>query len=238
MIMKHTSKLFFLLPIVGLLVTSCYREDPGPQQSDRKEFALVDFDRLEASEALDITIQQGNIFSVSATGDSRNINDLDIHTNGSTLVMRFYTQKNRQYTTYVTITMPTLYGMSFSGAVNAKATGFVQPDFRFDISLSGASVAQLDTEIDAIYAQLTGASQLRLTGAGHKIDATITGASTLSAFDFLVEEVQLVVSGASHAKVSPSQKLSASVTGASDILYRGNPVVDSEVTGASSISKD
>ena len=218
--MEHTSKFVFLLPIVGLLLTSCYREDPGPQQSERKEFALVDFDRLEASEALDITIKQGNIFSVSATGDSRNINDLDIHTNGGTLIMRFDTQKNRQYTTYITITMPSLFGVSFSGAVNAKATGFAQENFRFDISLSGASVAQVEIEVDVIYAQLTGASQLRLTGTGHKIDAAVTGASLLSAFDFPVDEVQLVISGASHAKV------------------RGNPVVDSEVTGASSISKD
>lgn len=76
--MKRTSKLLFLLAIAGVTMTSCLEEDPGPQQSEQKSFSLVDFDRLEASEALDITVQQGNIFSITATGDSRNLNDLDI----------------------------------------------------------------------------------------------------------------------------------------------------------------
>jgi hypothetical protein len=236
--MKRTSKLFFLLAILASSMMSCIEEDPGPRQHDQKSFSVVDFDRLEASEALDITVQQGSIFSIEASGDSRNLNDLDIHKNGSTLVMKFATQHNRQYTTYITITMPSLLGFTFSGAVNGKVTGFVQETSRFDISLSGASVAQVDATTEITYAQLAGASQLRLSGAGKKIEAVVSGASTLSAFDFPVEEVNLVITGASQAKVNTSQKLSASVSGASGVLYRGSPVVEADVTGASSLGHD
>ena len=236
--MKRESKLFLLLVILSFLMMSCIEEDPGPRQNDQKSFSIVDFDRLEASEALDITVQQGNIFSITATGDSRNLNDLNIYKNGSTLVMKFATQYSRQYTTYVTITMPSLFGFTFSGAVNGKVTGFKQETSRFDISLSGASVAQVDANTDVTYAQLAGVSQLRLSGVGKKIDAIISGASTLSAFDFPVEEVKLLVTGASEAKVNTSLKLSASVSGASGVLYRGNPVVDANVTGASSLGRD
>ena len=236
--MKRTSKLFFLLAILASSIMSCVQEDPGPRQNDQKSFSVVDFDRLEASEALDITVQQGNVFSIEATGDSRNLNDLDIHKNGTTLVMKFATQHNRQYTTYVTITMPSLFGCTFSGAVNGKVTGFSQETSRFDVSLSGASVAQIDANTESTYAQLAGASTLRLNGIGKKIDAVISGASTLSAFDFPVNEVKLVVSGASQAKVNTSQKLSATVSGASGVLYRGSPVVEADVTGASSLGHD
>jgi hypothetical protein len=236
--MKRTSKLFFLFAIIGFTMTSCFEEDPGPQMNDQRSFSMVDFDRLEASEALDITVQQGSIFSITATGDSRNLNDLDIHKNGSTLVMQFSKQRNRNYTTYVTITMPSLYGFTFSGAVNGKVTDFVQETSRFDISLSGASVVQVDAITDATYAQITGASQLRLSGSGKKIDAVVSGASTLSAFDFPVDEVKIVVTGASHAKINTSQKLSASVSGASGVLYKGSPVVEADVTGASSLGHD
>ena len=236
--MKRIGKLFFLLAILATSVLSCIQEDPGPRQQDQKSFSIVDFDRLEASEALDITVQHGSIFSIEATGDSRNLNDLDIHKNGSTLVMKFATQHNRQYTTYITITTPSLLGFTFSGAVNGKVTGFVQETSRFDVSLSGASVAQVDGNTDITYAQLAGSSQLRLSGNGNKIDAIVSGASTLSAFDFPVEEVNLVVTGASQAKVNTSQKLSASVSGASGVLYRGSPVVEADVTGASSLGRD
>jgi Putative auto-transporter adhesin, head GIN domain len=236
--MKHTSRLFFLMILIAFTMTSCFQEDPGPQMNDQKSFSVVDFDRLEASEALDITVQQGTIFSITATGDSRNLNDLDIHKNGSSLVMKFSSQHNRQYITYITITMPSLLGFSFSGAVNGKVMGFSQESSRFDISLTGASVAQVEAVTDATYAQLTGASQLRLTGTGTKIDAVVSGASTLSAFDFPVEEVKIVVTGASHAKISPSQKLLVSVSGASGVLYRGSPVIEADVTGASSLGQD
>lgn len=236
--MKRASKLFFLLAILASSVMSCIQEDPGPRQQDQKSFSVVDFDRLEASEALDITVRQGSIFSIEAIGDSRNLNDLDIHKNGSTLVMKFATQHNRQYTTYITITMPSLFGFTFSGAVNGKVTGFMQETSRFDIALSGASVAQVDGNTDVMYAQLAGASQLRLSGKGKKIDAVVSGASTLSAFDFPVDEVKIVVTGASQAKVNTSQKLSASVSGASGVLYRGSPVVEAVVTGASSLGHD
>jgi len=236
--MTRTSKLFFLLAIIATTMTSCFQEDPGPQQNEQKSFSVVDFDRLEGSEALDITVQQGSIFSITATGDSRNLNDLDIHKNGSTLIMKFSTQRNRHYTTYVTITMPSLMGFSFSGAVNGKIAGFAQESSRFDISLSGASVVQVDASTDLTYAQLTGASQLRLSGAGKKIEAVVSGASTLSAFDFPVEEVKIVVTGASQAKLNTSQILSASISGASGVLYRGSPVVEADVTGASSLGRD
>ncbi|MEJ0030812.1 MAG: hypothetical protein WDO15_10785 [Bacteroidota bacterium] len=44
---------------------------------------------------------------------------------------------NRQYTTYVTITMPALKGVLFSGAVNSKVSGF-ETEGNFDVTLSGA----------------------------------------------------------------------------------------------------
>ncbi len=236
--MKYIIKSVFLLGIMAFALTSCFREDPGPQQNDQKNFSIVDFDKLEASEALDITVQQGSIFWVNATGDSRNLNDLDIHKDGGTLVMKFITQRNRQYTTYVTITMPTLTGLSFSWAVNGKVTGFNQDSSNLDVLLSGASVAQIDATLSSVNSQVTGASQLRLNGTCTKMNAVVSGASLLSAFDFTVQETILVVSGASHAKIMTTQKLNASVSGASGLLYRGDPIVDADVTGASSFGHD
>jgi hypothetical protein len=216
----------------ALFMFSCLEEDPGPRQSDSRTYAVVDFDRIEAGDALTLTIKQGSTFSVSANGDRRNLDDLMVYKNGSTLVLRYNHYEKRQYGTNIDITLPALYGGDFSSAVNADITGFTNIS-QFDLSLSGASLAQLDMETSELNFLLSGASQLRLTGKGEKLNGTISGASLLSAFNYPSTQAKLIVSGASNGKVNVSQQLEVNASGASLILYRGNPQLEVEASGES-----
>jgi Putative auto-transporter adhesin, head GIN domain len=235
--MKSFNALFPVFAL-SLALFSCSEEDPGPKQNDDRSFAVVDFDRLEISEALDVTVRQGSSFSVQARGDSRNVNDLEVYKNGNTLRIKFDNNRNRQYTTYITITMPVIYGLDFSGAINGRINGFTEKIGRFDLSLSGASTGQLDVEAEEVYALLTGASNLRITGKGKKIEAGVSGASQFTAFDYPVEMAKLTVTGASHAKVNATVQLNVSASGASEVLYKGTPQLEADVTGASTLKKD
>jgi hypothetical protein len=233
--MKNIKLLVLLLPLVWL--TSCYEEDPGPRQQDNRSFAVVDFDRIEASDALIVTVKYSENFSIEAAGDRRNLDDLHVTKNGNTLVIRFNHYQKRQYTTDVTITLPVLRGVDFSGAVNAKVSGFA-PINRMDVSLSGASLTQLSLDATEIHFSLSGASQLRLNGEGQLLEGNISGASILTAFEFFTEKADLTVSGASNAKVSVANQLNGTASGASVVLYRGNPDVKLEVSGSSAVQKD
>jgi len=234
--MKTAVKTAFFA-IASMIMVSCYEEDPGPQQDEEKSFPVLDFDRLEISDAIDVTVRQGSTFSVTAKGDRRNLDDLQIYKSGSTMVARFDDHHNRQYTTYLTITMPVLHGVDFSGAVHGNIQGF-EETAQLDLSLSGASMAQLNAKADNLSIDLTGASELRLSGSGSVMVATVSGASLLSAFDFPITEAHLLVTGASHAQIQASQKLKVSASGASGVLYRGSPLLETDVTGASSVAKD
>ena len=79
---------------------------------------------------------------------------------------------------------------------------------------------------------------MRLYGLGDELNAEISGASELSAFEYPVRAAQLNVSGASRGKVTVTDQLTAVATGASSLIYRGSPTVSSEVTGASTVRKD
>jgi hypothetical protein len=233
--MKNIVLVTFVL--ISLLLTSCYEEDPGPRQSDNRSYALVDFDRIEAGEALILTVKQGSSFSIEADGDRRNLDDLLVYKNGTRLVLRFEHYEKRQYNTSINITLPTLTGVDFSGAVNAQISGFTNIT-RFDLSLSGASLAQLDMEASELYFSLSGASQLRLNGKGQNLNGVISGASLLSAFSYPSEQATLIVSGASNGKVSVTQQLDVNASGASLVLYRGTPQLEVEVTGESIVRQD
>ena len=219
------------------ILSSCCSEDPGPIQETRKDYALVDFDRLEMGSAFNIEVEQGNAFRVSVKGDRRNIDDLNVYKNGSTLVVEFDDDGNRHHDTYVSITMPSLKGVNFSGASVSKIRGF-ESDEDLDFYLSGASISQLDVNYREVDLVVAGASSLVLFGSGDQFNAEISGASTFKAFDYPVREAVIDISGASEGKVAVTEELKVTAGGASTVLYRGNPSIISNTSGASTVQKD
>jgi len=226
---------FFLSSLI--ILSSCQTEDPGPLQEVVREFPVVGFDRLEMGSAFNIRVEQSSTYGIHISGDRRNIEDLEVFKTGSTLVIRFDDYGNRNHQTFITITMPRLEAANFSGASISTVSGF-ESDEELDIYLSGASVCQLHAGYRELNLMLTGASTLQMFGLGDEIHAEVSGASILTAYDFPVRQADLDISGASSGKVTVTDELIAVATGASSVLYRGNPSVTSTVSGASTVRKD
>ena len=226
----------FSLSVLAIL-SSCETEDPGPLQQAEKDFSIVDFDRLEMGSALHIRVEEAPTYEIHASGDRRNVDDLEVFKSGNTLMIRFNDNSNRVHETYITITMPRLRSANFSGASDSQVSGF-ESDEELDFSLSGASICQLHAGYREVNVVLTGASTLYMTGLGDQIHGEISGASVLHAYDFPVREADVDISGASRGKITVTDELHAVATGASSLLYRGNPSVTSTVSGESSVRKD
>lgn len=218
----NTSKILLLATLfvlIATMLTSCFEnEDSGPLQEQTKEYPVTDFQRLEMGDAFNVTVTQGSTYSVVVNGDRRNIDDLEIRKMDNTLKINYTTSGrpvNRQYTTYVTITMPTLQGVSFSAAVNSNISGF--------------------QTLDALDINLSGASKLSISGSTTNLQAVVSGASELRAFDLETATATVDASGASKIDVLATLQLKATASGASHISYRGNPAISSSTSGASSI---
>jgi len=222
---------------VALFLASCHTEDPGSLQEDRRDYSLEDFDRLEMGDAFDIEVRQGTFYKITARGDERNLDDLEVRKEGSTLVIRYDNQRNRIHTTYIEITMPTLVQVNFSGATKSTVTGFTGLE-SLRVSLSGASRSEIDVDAAAIDVALSGASRLVLAGSGDDLSVNASGASELQAFSYAVLTADVNASGASRCKVSVADKLRAVASGASSVIYRGSPTVDGDSSGGSTIEKD
>jgi len=223
--------------LVALNLLSCDTEDPGPLQQSEREFSIVDFERVEVASAVEVRIEQSNLFDIQVTGDRRNVNDLEVYKSGSTLIIKFDDNSNRVHDTFVTITMPRLEGALFSAASSSKVSGF-ESDGDIDIHVSGASTCQLSAGYREVNLTLSGSSSLVLSGLGDQINAEISGASVLTAFDYPVREASINVSGASNGKVTVTDELTAIAAGASSLIYRGSPSVKTSLSGGSTVVKD
>jgi hypothetical protein len=227
----------FLLALT-VMTSSCEREDPGPIQETERDYNDTDFDRLEMGNAFRVTVAESSIYSIHIRGDRRNLDDLDVHKSGSTLIVRFEKDGNRKHDTYIDITMPKLRAANFSGASVPIIKGFNEPEDALDLLLSGATKAQLDATYKNVKAVLSGASELIMTGGGDALDTELSGASILRAFSFPVRTATMNVSGASSGQVRVSEELNAVASGSSSILYRGDPEVNVETSGNSSVNQD
>lgn len=222
----------------ALVFASCeYSEDPGPLQEMEKEFIETDFDRLEIGDALHIDVEQGNFFEISVRGDRRNVNDLEVVKEGSTLIVRFDEWENRRHETYVTITMPSIVSANFSGASNSRVSGFDDLT-KFDLYLSGGSLSQIDIVANEVNAVISGASVLNARGSAGSFNVEVSGASVLKAFNFPVVTADILATGASHGSITVADELHAVASGASSVTYRGNPTVTSDVSGSSSVRQE
>ncbi len=223
--------------LTSLLVSSCLREqDPGPLQRDERNYNVQDFDRLEMGDAFVVAVVQNPVYSVTVRGDRRNLDDLNISKLGTTLRIFYPTNAERDHTTFITIGMPALRGVSFSAASSSTISGFKGD--AVDLVLTGASICQLSIESKRADINLSGASRLTVTGKGEALNAKISGASELYAYNFAAGAVDADASGASKVSVLASQTLKATASGASIIYYKGSPSVTSSVSGASTVASD
>lgn len=226
---------------VGALLavaTSCtYTEDPGSLREDKREFAVMDFDRLEMGSGFIIDVEQSASFEVEARGDQRNLDDLEVFVSGNTLTARFRNNANRNHSTRIEVRMPSLAGVNFSGGTRSRIEDF-EGDQELDLFLSGAALCEVQAGYRKVKVILSGASKLDIEGLGDEMTAEVSGASELMAFDYPVRTAIVNVSGASFGKVTVSDDLDAIASGASRLLYRGSPSVTSDVSGASSVQED
>jgi hypothetical protein len=229
--------------ILSFSLSGCFiRVDNNPlplsaYDEVRQDITLRNFDRIQTGSAFKINVVQGNTFRITATGDRTDVNDLDFYVRNGVLKGGYRSNtRNQRYSIKIDITMPALVGVDFSGATTAEVSRFVANNF--DVSLSGASKLDLDISTPKMTFDISGASQFTPYGNAQKVAGDLSGASNINAYNFITDDFNMSVSGASNARVDVAKFLKASVSGASKLRYRGNPVTEFSISGASSVDKD
>jgi hypothetical protein len=202
------------------------------------EQPFEDFQRVDISHAFQAEVTQGETYSVVVTIDDNLAEYLDVRVVGDTLQVGFdrngpFTMRNT--TMRAQITMPELTGVASSGASQVRVSGFAS-DKDLSVDVSGASTVRGQIDAGDLRADVSGASRLELTGQGKNGDITASGASQANLSGFRMEDVTADASGASRAEVYASGRLDAEASGASTVLYSGDPTLGrTNTSGASTI---
>jgi Putative auto-transporter adhesin, head GIN domain len=176
---------------------------------------VEDFTRLEAQQTFQVHVAAGPAPSVVLDADDNVMPELDVGVSGDTLHLKLKSDvSTRKATLRADVTTPTLAG----------------------ISASGVSQVEGAVKLDQGTVELSGASRAVLSGSVEKLEVDASGASGLDSPELTVGTLDIELSGASRAELTVTESLSAALSGASSLRYRGSPqVTKSDVSGGSSI---
>ena len=234
--MKTVHFFSFLLVLFAAFLSNV----ASAQENSSKTLNLSGFDRLSMGSAFEINVTKGD-YSVKVEGRKEDLDDLEANVSGGKLRIEYKSSnrmQNNRKGVIVTIAMPTVRGIDFSGASRSKITGF--NDLKtLDLELSGASKCDIEVKAEKIVLNVSGAVTLDLVGSADRMEGEISGATSMRAYEFPVKEASLQISGASNVKINVTRKIDLDVSGASTVRYKGGSnSVRSSTSGASSVKSE
>lgn len=233
-----TSKLIYSVILISM-VQFCFS---APETSTKK-FKVGTFHSLEIGQAFEIHIQKGSLFSVSASGQSADLERLEVDIVGSVLKIKSETKwswgwNHQQQKVILNITMPKIQLGDFSGATKVYFNGFTNEE-QVRLNFSGASKLMMDEiNADKLMLNFSGATKAELSGQIVKLEIETSGASQLMLEKLIARDVDVSASGASRIQLNVQKTLKVEASGASKITYKGRPSISSDLSGASFIRQD
>jgi len=236
------------LALVASLLAACDRLDGNDDsfkikssgKTVTREEAFTGFDRVDASNTFDVSITQGDTFSVVLHFDENVQEYLDVRLEDGTLLLGLDLENSYSVEGDVTleaaITMPQLRGVNLSGASRATISEF-ETEEDFTARISGASRLEGDVVAGAVWLDISGASRVELRGGAEDLTVDASGASQANLANFPATDAHIDASGSSRATVLVSGTLDADASGASQVTYAGDPALGVIDTSGSSTIK-
>ncbi|MDQ6761123.1 MAG: DUF2807 domain-containing protein [Bacteroidota bacterium] len=200
------------------------------------------FSGIKVSGGIDIYLSQSDNYALAVSAAEGKYRDnIKIEIKSGVLTIWYdsekmgWTRGDKRLKAY--ISFKTLESLEASGACDIRINGTIEVN-TLSLKLSGASDIEGSVKLNNMTMELSGASTVKINGTAQNLKLNSSGASDLKNYDLVVENCLAVVSGASDIKITVTNSISASASGASSLYYKGNPEKkDIATSGASSISQ-
>ena len=201
------------------------------------------FHGISVSNAFDVYISQGNTEAVAVSAADKEIRDrIEVEVKDGILQIRLkkdgwkWTRRDQKLKAYISFI--SLDRLTVSGACDVFVDGTLKAD-ELKINLSGASdIKNVKLDVKKLDIHISGASDMKANGVATQLTIDANGASKFRGTDLATDFCNARASGASDITILVNKELSANVSGASGVKYKGEGVIrDIKTSGASKISR-
>lgn len=228
------AKLLSGLPLMALLMTSCYATIGGNvsvnngDESDatvKKEVKIGDFDEIEASRGIKIVFTQGNnpgVAHIATTPSAEKF--LKVRVNGNTLEAFYETSDNSpkeiKGPSIIAVSSPTLTGVELSSAASLEIKGTFKSSNTLFLDMSSAASLQAETlECTKLGIDSSSASSITVYNLKGSLIADLSSAASLSINSIDADNISLDASSASKIDLNniKADKITADASSTSKI---------------------
>jgi hypothetical protein len=242
---KTTIVFVILLSFLGLLHGGCYGAIQGSGEIISQSFDYDDFTRVEVSSAFKVDIEYGDAYNVNVTADDNLFEYIRVSEYDGVLKINMlpgHTIFPNVLT--ATVTMPDIYRVDAFSASEVKVSTFkLFHDFHavssgastieFVDLIAGDVMLEADTasriqgslKVADMELEASSVSRITLSGQANNINMSVSGASNMDLGGVVAKNVTAGLSGGSSAEINITGRLDAGLSGASHILYTGDPEI-------------
>jgi hypothetical protein len=181
---------------------------------------LSDFTRIHAGGVVDIQLFIADRHSIYI--DAKYPERVKAEVENGTLNINTNNRMKDEENIVVKLYLKELKGLEISGAVNVMSADTIRTE-QLTIDANGAARCTLLLNSTSLKVNAEGASKITLSGLTDTENIKLSGASVLNAYDLVAPKITIQTSGASKGKVNVTELLSAEASGASQIVFSGNP---------------
>ena len=201
-----------------------------------------DYDEVSLEGFMDVRLISGQEGKLTVEGEENLLEYIETEVQGDRLkiAVKRGVQLNPSAGKTIRITVPfsSLKAVQLTGSGDISSEKPIITD-AFEVDLTGSGDIRLPLQTEQTSLALTGSGNITLTGSANDFVCKLTGSGDVKAFDFKCQSVRATLTGSGDIEVYASEELKASVPGAGDITYRGNPEKeDFSTLGVGSITKD
>jgi Putative auto-transporter adhesin, head GIN domain len=232
-------KKIIIIIVCAVLTLPSFSQKINDPDAEVRE--VKNFHGIKVGDAFDVYLSQSDEEAVAVSGSDKDKKYITTEVKNGILYIRLDTKGvsihwgNRKLKAYISFKQ--INQLDISGACNIIVAGTIKSD-QLSVKLSGASDFKGKLDIDKMAVDISGASDMIVNGKATQLYIDASGASKFKGFDMITETCDVKGSGASDIKVTVNRELSAHVSGATDVRYKGDGVIkEIKSSGSSSISK-
>lgn len=210
----------------------------GPMVTNER--TLPEFDEVETSIPGNVYLKEGSEQSVIIEGPQEYVDLLETKVQDGILRMKIRNNTNLLHSgrLRVHIVVPEYRAVVSMGSGNVYGENtFNSP--RLDLKLTGSGNMEMDKlRSETVYCELTGSGNLKVQdGYTDELEVRLTGSGNFNAQQLESNTVNVSATGSGNTTVKVRDQLTVELSGSGDVLYYGNPVVNSYISGSGKVKK-
>jgi hypothetical protein len=198
-----------------------------------QEITAADFDGIIANGIGNINIYPAENYKVVVITDSNIQEMIGIESKNNILYIENKSGNYNPTKLTIDVYMPELKYISSEGTGNSKIySGSIQ---NLEINISGTgNIDALNYQAEIINLTLSGTGNAAIR-ASNALTGKISGTGNVDAQNYQVQTADLTLSGTGSAKIWVINTLTGKISGTGNILYKGNPIINVNVTGTGKV---